>query len=323
MAACHGSPTAPPPPPPLGLTLNGKILTAGVGSTGISGATVTVADGPDAGKSATTSGSGSYVLAGLQQASFSITASATGFVTESMKVTAGPNQLAVTILEDTALAVSVYDALLEGDTYRQVAGATVQLLDGAQAGASAITDANGTARFTGVFGAPVRVSVRKDGYYPLETVAPVNRGGLTPGTGWTAFELKAPDLVQLTPGKYSVTVATDGSCSNIPSDLQTRTYSATLGPLTGAQAGDGYTLTLDSLRGVTLYLTVSGHDVSITTGDSDPVSEPALRLAIFGYGIATVTTSPGLISLPFSYVFIYQNDDTCRGSNGLFTLASQ
>jgi hypothetical protein len=70
-----------------------------------------------------------------------------------------------------------------------------------------------------------------------------------PGTGLIGLELKTPDLVQLGSGKYTITIATDGSCLTTPADLQTRTYSASVASFTGAQAGDGYTLTLDSPPG--------------------------------------------------------------------------
>jgi hypothetical protein len=320
VAGCH----SPGAPSTTSLTLYGKVLSPASPANGISGATVTIADGPDAGKSVTTSGSGTYTLTGLQQASFTITVSAAGFVTESMKVTAGPNQFVAIVLAFTALNVELYDALIYEDVYRQVPGATVQLMDGPQAGASAMTDANGVVHFEGAFGAPLTLSIRKDGYYPIQTTAQIYSSG-PPGTARIDFELKAPDLVQLGSGKYSITIATDGSCLNIPADLQTRTYSASAVPFTGARAGDGYTLTLDSPPGQAFELDVSGRDVSINIGDDfGPFGDPSSGLSINATGIGTVATSPAsVVSIPLSfYQFRYQRA-ACSGSNGLFTLTSQ
>ena len=55
-------------------------------SSPVAGATVAITDGPNAGKSTTTDGSGNYSLTGLQQANVTATASADGFVSQSQKV---------------------------------------------------------------------------------------------------------------------------------------------------------------------------------------------------------------------------------------------
>jgi len=329
FAGCH-SPGAPSTTStqsgtPTTFTLNGKVVVAGIDSSGISHATVTVADGPVAGKSVTTSGSGNYTLTGLQQASFTITVSAAGFITNSMSVTA--NQFATTVLDYTTLTVLISDALDVGGSGRPVPGAAVQLLDGPQAGASAITDANGAARFDGTFGASVALSIRKDGYFPIQMTVQINCcGPVPPHTAWIVLELKAPDLVQLTPGQYSVTIATDGTCPTIPADLQTRTYSASVAPYTyaGSQGGNGlYVLTLDLPGRPTFQLDVSGRDVSITIGgDFGPFVDSSSGLSINAGGVGTVATSPAsVVSMPLSYQFLYRGA-VCNGSNGLFTLQS-
>jgi hypothetical protein len=61
-------------------TLSGRVTeTSPTASTGIAGATVVFADGVNAGKSATTDGSGNYSLAGLQQGGFTVNVSASGY----------------------------------------------------------------------------------------------------------------------------------------------------------------------------------------------------------------------------------------------------
>ena len=285
---------------------------------------MTIADGPDVGKSVTTSGSGTYTLNGLQQASLTITVSATGFVTESMKVTAAPNQFVTIVLAFTALNVDVFDALVEGDVFRHVPGATVQLLDGPQAGASAVTDAKGVARFEGAFGAPLTLSIRKDGYDPLQTPAQMQSSGSAgPGTSRIDLELKAPDLVRLASGKYSITIATDGNCQNIPADLQTRTYAASAAPFTGARAGDGYTLTPDSSPQAFELDVIRARSAStlvMTWPFGDPSS--GLSMARHRHRNRGNVAGIGRPSILRFYQFRYQGE-ACSGSNGLFRPTSQ
>jgi len=83
-SACGGNstaPSSPPPvtPPPVAATF---ALTGTVSSTNgaaISGATVRVVDGPNAGKSGTSNASGSYSIAGLSAAGQTVNAAATNF----------------------------------------------------------------------------------------------------------------------------------------------------------------------------------------------------------------------------------------------------
>jgi hypothetical protein len=161
------------PGAPSGFTLNGKIITAGSSPAPIPAATVAIVDGPDAGKFATTDGSGKYSLVGLGQATFTINVSAEAYVTGVSRVTVPATGFILTALRFTALQVDVFDTVVIGDVFRKVPGATVTLLDGPQGGMSAITDDSGTVRIPGDFGDPVKVSVTKDGYYPIQGTAQI------------------------------------------------------------------------------------------------------------------------------------------------------
>jgi hypothetical protein len=316
LSACTKNPTAPGQTTTslLPFTLNGRVVAA-ASSSAISDATVTIADGPDAGKSAITSNTGTYNFSGLQQAAFTVNVSAPNFVTGSSRVLTTSGAFVVTTLRLTGLSVHILDSL-----FRSVSGAAVQLLDGPQAGLSAVTDTSGDAGFSGSFAEPVTLSINKDGFNNVVAAAPLQGSGL--GMGVIYVHLKAPDLVQLTPGRYAITIASDGNCSNIPAYIQTRTYSASVVAFTGPQAGDGYIIALDSPR-TTFNLYVSGRDVRVDVGDDLPFADLPNGLTIWGSATGTVTTSPGsVLSLPFSYYFSY-NYATCTGENGLFTLASQ
>ena len=91
VVACGGSnsgtPTTPASSTPTTIfTLSGQVAD-GVTGTGISGATVSIADGPNAGKSSTTDASGNYTLTGLQQSGFTVNVSASNYVPQSKSVT--------------------------------------------------------------------------------------------------------------------------------------------------------------------------------------------------------------------------------------------
>jgi hypothetical protein len=98
--ACGGRNTTTSPTPTPSLTptpsvttfsLSGQV-TDRTGGTGISGATVRIADGPNAGKSATTDASGNYSFIGLQQSGFTVTVSATNYASQAIGVTLTSNQ---------------------------------------------------------------------------------------------------------------------------------------------------------------------------------------------------------------------------------------
>jgi hypothetical protein len=93
LVACGGgsnnSPTTPSTTPTettKTFTLSGQVTDSLTGS-GISGATVTVADGVNAGKSARTSSSGAYSLANLQQSGFTVNVAAADYLATAKGVT--------------------------------------------------------------------------------------------------------------------------------------------------------------------------------------------------------------------------------------------
>ena len=97
-SACGGnstttSPTPTPTPTTTATTfsLSGTVTDSTTAS-GVSGATVTIADGPNAGKSATTTSSGSYTFTGLLQSGFTVNVSAGGYASQSKGVTLTSNQ---------------------------------------------------------------------------------------------------------------------------------------------------------------------------------------------------------------------------------------
>jgi hypothetical protein len=84
--ACAGSktPTAPTTPAPSTFTLSGSVTSGG---TAVVGATVTVVDGPNTNRGATTGASGSYQLTGLQAGGFTASITAVDYQTTTRPVT--------------------------------------------------------------------------------------------------------------------------------------------------------------------------------------------------------------------------------------------
>src|SRR5262249_61094132 len=89
------TPTTPNPPstpaPAATYSLTGQVTNRATGST-IAAAIVTVAGGPDSGKTATTDGSGRYALASLQPATFNVGVTAENYVSAISSVTLAGNQ---------------------------------------------------------------------------------------------------------------------------------------------------------------------------------------------------------------------------------------
>lgn len=83
--------TSTPSTPPATFSLSGQVTDSASGA-GIPGATVSIVDGPNAGKSARTDGSGNYGFTDLQQSGFTVTASASSYVSQSKGVTLTSNQ---------------------------------------------------------------------------------------------------------------------------------------------------------------------------------------------------------------------------------------
>jgi hypothetical protein len=81
------TPSTPSTPSAQTFTLSGTVTVSGSVSTPISGATVTILDGPSAGQSKTTDATGKYSFEGLTQAGFTTRAAAAGFTTANKPVT--------------------------------------------------------------------------------------------------------------------------------------------------------------------------------------------------------------------------------------------
>jgi hypothetical protein len=98
--------TAPPTQTSSTFTLNGTVSLSTTG-TGASTASVTILDGPNAGRTTQTDAAGAYSLTGLRSAGFNVSIVAPGFVTVTRGVNlASDTTLSVTLLSATAWTMS-------------------------------------------------------------------------------------------------------------------------------------------------------------------------------------------------------------------------
>ena len=115
--------------------------------------------------------------------------------------------------------------------FSPLAGVRVEIVDGVRAGASVTSDAEGRFSFSGgQFVDGIRFRATKDGYVgatvsgPLQFPWPSAVAHLT-----LTLESLAPP-VKIEAGDYTLALVADSACTDIPGDLRTRTYSATITP---------------------------------------------------------------------------------------------
>jgi hypothetical protein len=116
-----------------------------------------------------------------------------------------------------------------GDTaFRSVAGARVEVLDGPQAGMSITSDGNGLFSYAGTFASAVTLRASKDGYIALTQTTQTSVSG---GRPWIYFQLEMIAPPVDIAGDYTLTFIADSTCASIPSELRTRSYAATIAPV--------------------------------------------------------------------------------------------
>jgi hypothetical protein len=130
--ACSGGKStttspSPTPNPTASLSLAGKVTNLFTGSA-ISGATVSIADGPNAGKVATTDISGAYDFTALQQSGFTVTVSADNYISGSQGVTLTATTRSLNFqLRPQLIAFTLTGRVTDAATAGPIAGAKVSI----------------------------------------------------------------------------------------------------------------------------------------------------------------------------------------------------
>jgi hypothetical protein len=128
----------------------------------------------------------------------------------------------VPIAGDIQLGGVVYDT-----AFRNVGGATVEVLDGPHTGASTTTDSQGRFSFSGVFDDGTRFRASKAGHLS-STRTPAPFCDRCNPHRWVYFNLEEPAGPVNIAGEYNITFVAGESCTALPDAFRTRTYAATV-----------------------------------------------------------------------------------------------
>jgi hypothetical protein len=185
--------------------------------------------------------------------------------------------------------------------YRPLAGATVEVVSGPQAGMSATADASGQFTITGDFDSSTNFRASIAGHRTATQPWTCATGASCPAARpYLAFYLAPLAAAVNIAGDYSLTFVADPACTDIPSELRIRTYGATISPDSRQNmpaessfllkvSGRSFLPNLDSFR-----IGVAGDYVALFLdgGHDAPVVEqvtPDSYLAFSGNSAATVS----------------------------------
>src|SRR5438132_8974491 len=149
-------------------SITGTVTEAGSGAP-IVGATVAYSGG-----SVPTNSSGVYTLANVAEGSYSVTASATGYVSQSRTVTVGPGATATQNFALTGQATQLSGAVTDASTSKPIAGASVSAGTG-----SAVTDANGAYTISGLAPGTYTATASASGYASQSASVTLTAGSTT------------------------------------------------------------------------------------------------------------------------------------------------
>ena len=216
---------------------------------------------------------------------------------------------------------------LSDTAFRPLGGATVQVVDGPDAGLSTMTNADGTFTLTGRFDVTTQFRAIKDGYSPSSARVRPDYCWQCAPPGWLLYfsQSSVATPVDIT-GDYTLTFIADSSCATLPNEFRTRSYAATILPDASDPAsppGTSYSATfsgasfLDEARDQ-IPIGISGPDITFLLDDEGPyLSEevaPHTYLAFQGRASARVeTSSVSTISTAFDGLIDYCAQDAPIG----------
>jgi len=187
--------------------------------------------------------------------------------------------------------------------YRSLAGARVEVLDGPQAGLSTTADGRGEFSMTAVFDETTRFRATAEGHVEaIRTLQPFCER-CNPNW-WINFALEVPDSPVEIGGDYTLTFVANDTCTMLPADLRSRTYTATI-PMTSsalpahAIVGVGGANVLEGWNAIGLG--VAGDYVALWLETLVDQIAPNTFLSFSGEAAAVVGASrPSTFVLPFN-----------------------
>jgi hypothetical protein len=204
----------------------------------------------------------------------------------------------------TQLAGIVYDS-----ADRPLSGARVEVLDGPQAGQSTLTDGTGSYGFNGTFDDATRFRATMTGHVPAVGTRGARCAPCNPNW-WLYFFLQPDGASADLTGDYTLTIAADPGCSDLPASARERTYSARIAHAVYGRRPPETTfkLTVDATSFLSGYgaldVFVAGSAVTAEVGDLhgapglvEQVGE--MTYLTFGGSISAVATTPSRITASF------------------------
>ncbi|MEO8682831.1 MAG: carboxypeptidase-like regulatory domain-containing protein, partial [Vicinamibacterales bacterium] len=149
--------------------------------------------------------------------------------------------------------------------FRPLAGARVEVVDGPSSGVSAIADASGQFSLTGLFNSATSFRASQRGHVSATQPWSCSVSACPGSTGarpWLGFYL-TPDAPAVNiAGDYTLTFVADSTCADLPAELRTRSYAATIAPAArrNTPAETSFALTVS---GATFLRTFDSFDIGV------------------------------------------------------------
>jgi hypothetical protein len=182
----------------------------------------------------------------------------------------GSNPAAPTAPVDPEFSLS---GTVHDTAFRPLVNVTIEVFGGPRNGVNATTDASGHYAFSGTFTNTVSLRASKDGYVPVIKSAAASS---TSGPQDLSFSLEQIAASANIAGEYTLTLAADASCAELPAIARTRSYPATITREASTLSSQFYKI---SLNAGTFY--PSNLNNSLAAG----VAGSFARVTSFDYGI--------------------------------------
>jgi hypothetical protein len=111
--------------------------------------------------------------------------------------------------------------------YRPLPRARIEVLDGPQAGLTAIAGARGGFSMSGLFDETTRFQATVDGHITSTRTLQPFCARCNPNW-WINFELEVPEPSVNIAGDYTMTFTANNTCTMLPSEMRSRTFTATI-----------------------------------------------------------------------------------------------
>jgi hypothetical protein len=223
---------------------------------------------------------------------------------------------AVTTSADPSPAGAILMRGTVSDTaFRPLPGATVEIINGPHAGMSTRASVNGEFSFTGQLDETTKFRATSDGHIEsIRVLQPICASCSPPW--WIHFTLDVPSASVDVAGNYTLTIEADSTCTTLPSEVRSRTFTATIPHPSIAPVPGGNSVV--QVGGATVVagwdaigIGVSGDYVALWLEVLLEQPAPATFIAFTGQAAGIVGTSRDAISLPFA-----GSIDYCASTSG-------